>query len=198
VLVELLYTNICCFNNVDTTVVHHQRRQYKKFKAGKPAHITQERIDQLNALGFNWTPRGDLSAMAQPDEAAPDHAAAATMGKRSTDTGTATTESGNRKATETAIEVHATISAAVAAGTAATTSNTATIVSVEQPPTESTTTAAAAAAVLKEESDVELGDGTMVMAPEKNNDHDKDLDEKSPKRLKTSNDEFEPLSLEEI
>ena len=44
--------------------VHHQRRQYKKFKAGASAHITQERIDQLNELGFNWTPREDKSSMA--------------------------------------------------------------------------------------------------------------------------------------
>lgn len=44
--------------------VHHQRRQYKKFKAGEPAHITQDRIDQLNALGFNWTPRDEKASSA--------------------------------------------------------------------------------------------------------------------------------------
>lgn len=41
------------------TWVHHQRRQYKKFLEGKPCHITQVRIDQLNALGFNWNPRAE-------------------------------------------------------------------------------------------------------------------------------------------
>ena len=33
--------------------VHQQRFQYKKFKDGKPSPMTQERINQLNAIGFN-------------------------------------------------------------------------------------------------------------------------------------------------
>jgi len=36
---------------------HHQRRQYKKLKEGKPCHITEERIKALNAIGFIWNPR---------------------------------------------------------------------------------------------------------------------------------------------
>jgi len=39
------------------TWVHHQRRQYKKFKEGKPCHITEERIRALEGLGFVWYPR---------------------------------------------------------------------------------------------------------------------------------------------
>jgi hypothetical protein len=39
------------------TWVHHQRRQYKKFKEGKPCHITEERIRALEKLGFVWYPR---------------------------------------------------------------------------------------------------------------------------------------------
>jgi hypothetical protein len=39
------------------TWVHHQRRQHKKFKEGKPCHITEERIQALESLGFVWNPR---------------------------------------------------------------------------------------------------------------------------------------------
>jgi hypothetical protein len=39
------------------TWVHHQRRQYKKFKEGKPCHITIERIRALESIGFAWNPR---------------------------------------------------------------------------------------------------------------------------------------------
>lgn len=39
------------------TWVHHQRRQYKKFKEGKPCHITEERIRALESLDFVWYPR---------------------------------------------------------------------------------------------------------------------------------------------
>jgi hypothetical protein len=39
------------------TWIHHQRRQYKKFKEGKPCHITAERIKALDNLGFVWHPR---------------------------------------------------------------------------------------------------------------------------------------------
>ena len=31
-----------------------QRRKYKKHKSGKPANITQEHIDQLESIGFDW------------------------------------------------------------------------------------------------------------------------------------------------
>lgn len=39
------------------TWVHHQRRQYKKYKEGKACHITAERIRALDSLGFVWYPR---------------------------------------------------------------------------------------------------------------------------------------------
>ena len=39
------------------TWIHHQRRQYKKYKEGKPCHITAERIKALDSLGFVWHPR---------------------------------------------------------------------------------------------------------------------------------------------
>jgi hypothetical protein len=39
------------------TWVHHQRRQYKKYKEGKPCHITAERIRALESIGFVWYPR---------------------------------------------------------------------------------------------------------------------------------------------
>jgi Helicase associated domain len=34
--------------------VHHQRRQFKKFKDGETCHITLERIRALDKLGFAW------------------------------------------------------------------------------------------------------------------------------------------------
>jgi len=37
--------------------VHHQRRQHKKFSMGKKCHITKERIQALENLGFSWCPR---------------------------------------------------------------------------------------------------------------------------------------------
>ena len=39
------------------TWVHHQRRQYKKFKEGRSCHITAERIRTLETIGFVWYPR---------------------------------------------------------------------------------------------------------------------------------------------
>jgi Helicase associated domain len=39
------------------TWIHHQRRQYKKYKEGKACHITAERIKALDSLGFVWHPR---------------------------------------------------------------------------------------------------------------------------------------------
>jgi hypothetical protein len=40
-----------------STWVHHQRRQFKKFKDGQSCHITSERIRILDKLGFTWHPR---------------------------------------------------------------------------------------------------------------------------------------------
>jgi len=34
--------------------VNTQRQQYKKFEEGKPSHMTQERIDKLESIGFVW------------------------------------------------------------------------------------------------------------------------------------------------
>jgi len=34
--------------------VQKQRSEYKKFQDGKPSSMTQERINQLNAIGFQW------------------------------------------------------------------------------------------------------------------------------------------------
>ena len=39
------------------TWVHHQRRQYKKYKEGKTCHITAERVRALESIGFVWYPR---------------------------------------------------------------------------------------------------------------------------------------------
>jgi hypothetical protein len=39
------------------TWVHHQRRQYKKYREGKTCHITEERIKALESIGFVWYPR---------------------------------------------------------------------------------------------------------------------------------------------
>lgn len=46
--------------------VGNQRRYYKNFKedSGKPACITQERIDKLNLIGFEWTLRLNQSGKA--------------------------------------------------------------------------------------------------------------------------------------
>jgi hypothetical protein len=38
------------------TWVHHQRRGYKKYRQGKPSHMTAERIDALETLDFVWHP----------------------------------------------------------------------------------------------------------------------------------------------
>jgi len=43
------------------TWVHHQRRQFKNHKDGKPSHITEERIRLLNSIGFVWAPRENSS-----------------------------------------------------------------------------------------------------------------------------------------
>lgn len=39
------------------TWVHHQRRQYRKLKHGKTSHMTHERMEALESIGFCWTPR---------------------------------------------------------------------------------------------------------------------------------------------
>jgi len=43
------------------TWVHHQRRQHREYKRGKPCHITQERIAALDRIGFIWHPRDKVS-----------------------------------------------------------------------------------------------------------------------------------------
>jgi hypothetical protein len=42
------------------TWVHHQRREYKKYRRGKPSHLTAERIEALDTLDFVWYPRALL------------------------------------------------------------------------------------------------------------------------------------------
>jgi len=39
------------------TWVHHQRRQHRKLKNGKTSHMTHERMEALESIGFCWTPR---------------------------------------------------------------------------------------------------------------------------------------------
>jgi hypothetical protein len=51
-----------------STWTHHQRRQYKKFKEGASCHITEERIDALNAIGFGWNPPRGKKAKHGSDE----------------------------------------------------------------------------------------------------------------------------------
>ena len=163
-------------------VVHHQRRQYKKFMTGKPAHITQERIDQLNALGFNWTPRGELNALASARNESEKKDALGTPAATE-----CTTTAPIPVASATTITDHATTSASLAAGMMAATTT-----------SSSTTTAAATATVeplhTKSTTAVDSVDpvgerGVETMASRERNDQDED--EKSPKRLKTCHDEFE-------
>lgn len=40
-----------------STWVHHQRRQYRKFKELQPCHITEDRVKALESVGFVWSPR---------------------------------------------------------------------------------------------------------------------------------------------
>jgi Helicase associated domain len=37
--------------------VHHQRRQYRKMKLGLQCHMSQERSQALDSVGFTWSPR---------------------------------------------------------------------------------------------------------------------------------------------
>ncbi|CAB9517672.1 helicase [Seminavis robusta] len=50
------------------TWIHHQRRQYKKYKEGKPCHITEERIKALDSLGFVWHPRDKCADVLSPGD----------------------------------------------------------------------------------------------------------------------------------
>jgi hypothetical protein len=48
----------CNYSNSKLAVwVHHQRRQYKKMKLGDASHMTSERVEALNQIGFVWSPR---------------------------------------------------------------------------------------------------------------------------------------------
>jgi len=47
-------TNYCIDNVPLGRWVNRQRFEYKKFKDGKASSMTQERINQLNAMGFKW------------------------------------------------------------------------------------------------------------------------------------------------
>lgn len=54
------------------TWVKCQRRQYKLFAENKTSNITQERIDQLNEIGFEWELRAPQKPIAnKEDEASP-------------------------------------------------------------------------------------------------------------------------------
>jgi hypothetical protein len=51
------------------TWVHHQRRQYKRFKSGKSnCHITKERILALESEGFVWHPREMSCSVVSSDD----------------------------------------------------------------------------------------------------------------------------------
>jgi hypothetical protein len=50
------------------TWVHHQRRQFKKYTEGKPCHITEERIQTLDNLGFVWYPRDRAQSLSLSSE----------------------------------------------------------------------------------------------------------------------------------
>jgi hypothetical protein len=50
------------------TWVHHQRRQYKKFKEGGNCHITVERINALESVGFVWYPRERQDSISGGDD----------------------------------------------------------------------------------------------------------------------------------
>lgn len=39
------------------TFVNRQRTEYRKLQSGKPSSLTQQRVDELNRLGFAWTIR---------------------------------------------------------------------------------------------------------------------------------------------
>ena len=47
---------------------NHQRRQFKRFKDGKPCHITEERIKALELLGFVWFLRVKRESDTSSDE----------------------------------------------------------------------------------------------------------------------------------
>lgn len=49
------------------TWVHHQRRQYKKWKEGQPCHITRDRVRALENIGFIWSPRDKRPGLSASD-----------------------------------------------------------------------------------------------------------------------------------
>ena len=57
---EFKHTNVPSNYEVDKPLavwVKCQRRQMKLFRRGVKSTMTQERIDALEALGFDWNPR---------------------------------------------------------------------------------------------------------------------------------------------
>ena len=44
------------------TFVNRQRTEYRKLQSGKPSSLTQQRVDELNRLGFAWTVRESHSS----------------------------------------------------------------------------------------------------------------------------------------
>ena len=51
-----------CIHNISLRLgkwVSTQRVQYKKFMEGKPSQMTQDKIDELNDIGFIWDPLRD-------------------------------------------------------------------------------------------------------------------------------------------
>jgi hypothetical protein len=50
------------------TWVHHQRGQFKKYTEGKSCHITEERIQALDNLGFVWYPRDPAQSLRPSSE----------------------------------------------------------------------------------------------------------------------------------
>jgi hypothetical protein len=43
-----------CLTRVQVERTSHQRTYHKRFLAGKKSPLTQERIDRLNRVGFEW------------------------------------------------------------------------------------------------------------------------------------------------
>lgn len=70
------------------TWVHHQRRQYKRYKDGASSSITKERVEILSQLGFAWHPRDrDIKVaaaelLADAVDASPPKASPSSVGSR--------------------------------------------------------------------------------------------------------------------
>eukprot|EP00980_Cylindrotheca_fusiformis_P029717 scaffold23774_cov127-Cylindrotheca_fusiformis.AAC.1 len=47
-------TRTTCPHNAMASWIKHQRRQYKLSRMGVQSHMTQERVDKLNKIGFVW------------------------------------------------------------------------------------------------------------------------------------------------